>query len=327
MVKAVKVEDRLITLSKVKTPDEEHYSKIRDFLLESYAVYPSIGEWWKTRVVPGLKSGERLCQAIITNGEIAALSIVKHSRKSSKLCTLRVRESYRSLGFGQRLLQLAFTRLLSKRCQNVHYTISDEVLGDCSDFFAPYGFHLDSWKKDRYVRGTEELIFSVKAQKLLDKLGTLNRNQVTNKKVILISIKPEFADLIEQGHKRVEFRRKFGVASNSAQVCFYVTSPVREIRLTANISSVIKSDPSKLWSRFKEHSGIGHEAFRSYFEGASEGVALLLSNVQSLEQPIDLRALKQHDSSFSPPQSYRILRSDEPLYRLIPHVIRDKAGA
>ncbi|HEV7799263.1 MAG TPA: hypothetical protein VGO73_13975, partial [Pyrinomonadaceae bacterium] len=103
---------RLLTLSKVKKPDEEIYSKVRDFLLESESIYPSIGKWWKTRVVPGLRTGERLCEAVIKHDEIAALSIVKYSGKSSKLCTLRVRENYRALGFGQRLLRRTFENLL-----------------------------------------------------------------------------------------------------------------------------------------------------------------------------------------------------------------------
>jgi predicted transcriptional regulator/GNAT superfamily N-acetyltransferase len=326
MVKCEITEDCLITLSRVKNPDEEIYSRIKDFLLESHSIYPSIGEWWKTRVEPGLKSGERLCEAIIKNGEIAALSIVKYSGKSSKLCTLRVRENYRSLGFGQRLLRRTFENLLAYKCKDVHYTISEEILSHCGEFFTPYGFYLATWNKDRYVKGKDELIFSIKSQSLLNRLKAANITQATNTKAVLFSIKPEYADLIERGQKRVEFRRKFSANLNSTHVFFYVTSPVKKIRFVARIERTIKSEPSKLWSQFKDEGGIDYQAFCRYFEGAAVGTALVLSDVRSLPKPLALGALRLSQVSFTPPQSYKLLTNNDPLYQLISQFKFDKSG-
>ncbi|MEK6280121.1 MAG: hypothetical protein AABN95_07175 [Acidobacteriota bacterium] len=313
VVKCEIAEDRLITLSKVKNLDEEIYSGIRDFLLESESIYPSIGDWWKTRVVPGLKIGERLCEAMIINGEIAALSIVKYSGKSSKLCTLRVRENYRSLGYGQRLLRRTFENLLANKCKDVHYTISEEVLGYCGEFFAPYGFYLATWNKDRYVKGKDELLFSVKSEYLFNRLKVANLIEATNKKAVLFSIKPEYADLIERGQKRVEFRRKFSENLNSTLVFFYVTSPVKKIRFVARIAQTIKSEPSKLWNQFKDQGGVDHQAFCKYFEGAVEGTAIVLSDVQSLPKPLGLGELHSDGLAFTPPQSYKLLSDSDPL--------------
>lgn len=324
MVKAVSVENNLITVFRVNKPDEELYSRIRDFLLESHAVYPSIDEWWKTRVVPGLKSGKRLCQVIVKNDEIAALSIVKHSQVSSKLCTLRVRENYRSLGLGQRLLRSTFQNILSYRCKDVHYTISEEVLSHCGEFFTPYGFNLSAWNKGRYVKGKDELIFSVKSRDLLDKLTSINQSM--NTRAVLFSIKPEYADLIERGHKRVEFRRKCSANLNSSLIFFYVTSPVREVRCVARIAQTIKSRPSQLWSQFKDEGGIGHKAFCKYFEGATEGTALVLSDVQSLKRPLSLAELRMHQAGFTPPQSYALVTNYDALYELVSQCEYDKYG-
>lgn len=326
VVKCEIAEDRLITLSKVKNSDEEIYSRIRDFLLESDSIYPSIGQWWKTRVVPGLTSGERLCEAIIIKGEIAALSIVKYSGKSSKLCTLRVRKNYRSLGFGQRLLRRTFENLLANKCKEVHYTISEEILSHCGEFFAPYGFYLATWNKDRYVKGKDELIFSVKSQYLFNRLKAANFTEATNKKAVLFSIKPEYADLIERGKKRVEFRRKFSTNLNSTLVFFYVTSPVKQIRFVARIARTIKSEPSKLWSLFKDESGIDYQAFCRYFEGAAEGTAVVLSDVQSLQNPFGSAELASNGVTFTPPQSYKLLKNDDPLCQLISQCKFDKLG-
>jgi predicted transcriptional regulator len=317
MVNCETAQNRLITLSKIKNSDEEIYSKIRDFLLESESIYPSIGKWWRTRVLPGLKSGERLCEAVTLNGEIAALSIVKYSGKSSKLCTLRVRDNYRSLGFGQRLLRRTFENLLAHKCKDVHYTISEEILSHCGEFFTPYGFCLATWNKDRYVKGKDELIFSVKSQYLLNRLKAVNIIEVASKKAVLFSIKPEYADLIERGQKRVEFRRKCSANLNSSIGLFYVTSPVKEIRFVAIIGRIVKSKPSNLWRQFKDESGVDYQAFCKYFEGASEGAALVLSDVQSLAKAVSLDELRLHQGSFTPPQSYMFLSHKDGLFKLI----------
>jgi len=327
MAKYEIVEDHLITLSKKnKNIDEEIYLKIRDFLLESESIYPSIGEWWKTRVVPGLKSGERICEAVIKNDEIAALSIVKYSDKSSKLCTLRVREDYRALGFGQQLLRRTFKNLLAHKCKDIHYTISEEILSHCGEFFAPYGFCLATWTKDRYVKGKDELIFSVKSQSLFNRLKVGNIYEATRKKAVLFSIKPEYADLIERGQKRVEFRRKFGANLNSTLVFFYVTSPVKKIKFVARIAQTVKSEPSKLWNQFKEEGGVDYHSFCRYFDGATEGTAILLSDVQSLPKPFSLGELSSNGIALTPPQSYKFLSGNDNLYQLISQFKFDKSG-
>src|SRR6266404_3461550 len=243
---------RLITLSKVRNSNSDLYSKIRDFLIESNTIYPSIEEWWMNRVLPGLKNRERVCQLIMAKDQIAALSIIKNSSKSSKLCTLRVREEYRSSGFGQSLLRFAFERFLSNKCESVHYTISDEMMVECGDFFTPYGFKLSSWNRNRYVKGKDELVFSVPTPRLINSMVAWKFDKASEPRALLLSIKPENADLIEKGLKQVEFRRRFSSNWSSIPVFFYVTSPVKEIRFTARIKKIVKSDPSSLWSQLQK---------------------------------------------------------------------------
>ena len=317
---------RLITLSKVRNSNSDLYSKIRDFLIESNTIYPSIEEWWMNRVLPGLKNRERVCQLIMAKDQIAALSIIKNSSKSSKLCTLRVREEYRSSGFGQSLLRFAFERFLSNKCESVHYTISDEMMVECGDFFTPYGFKLSSWNRNRYVKGKDELVFSVPTPRLINSMVAWKFDKASEPRALLLSIKPENADLIEKGLKQVEFRRRFSSNWSSIPVFFYVTSPVKEIRFTARIKKIVKSDPSSLWSQFQKEGGIKHGAFSSYFEHAPQGTAVVLTDIQSLEQPIRLDDLRMLAGGFVPPQSYRVVRRDEPLFNLVADQESDKTG-
>src|SRR5262245_10723686 len=122
------------TLSKSPV-SEELYPKIKGFLLESASIYGGIGEWWDKKIAPGLRTGERVCNAAIVDDEIAGLCIGKRATGSAKLCTLRIRERYRHLGLGKQLLSSTLQELLSSGCQRVHYTISEEVLNQCSSFF------------------------------------------------------------------------------------------------------------------------------------------------------------------------------------------------
>jgi hypothetical protein len=111
---------------------------------------------------------------------------------------------------------------LSSNCKHIHYTISEEVQNQYGDFFSSYGFSFLTWKKNYYVRGMDELVFSAPSNMYTKKL-TANESIF-----ILFSIKPEYARLIEQGEKLVEFRRRFTPHINSAKGLFYVSHPAPE---------------------------------------------------------------------------------------------------
>lgn len=144
-------------------------SQVKEFLLESSASYPSIGEWWDARVTPGLKNGERFCQIVFIDSQIVALSIGKFARSSSKLCTLRVHDKYKGLGIGQFLLHKTLSTLAHSKCKNIHYTISENNQSQFGEFFSSYGFSLSAWRKSYYVKGIDELIFSATTDVLMKK--------------------------------------------------------------------------------------------------------------------------------------------------------------
>lgn len=142
-------------------------SQINDFLLESVEFYPGIDSWWRNRVVPGVRTGQRVCHVARVQGHIAAVGIGKRANTSAKLCTLRVRDLYRGLGLGQLLLYQTIKDLVASNCQRVHYTISEDVFYQCGSFFSPYGFSMVSWSRERYAKGIEELVFAADSRRLL----------------------------------------------------------------------------------------------------------------------------------------------------------------
>ena len=285
---------------------------VRDFLLESSDLYPGIDKWWDRRVVPGLGNGQRVCRVRMVDGKMAAVAIGKRSHRSSKLCTLRVRDEYQGQGIGQQLLHSTLRDLLSTGARRMHLTISEPILDQCGRFFDPYGFSFVTCRKGWYIRGMYELAFSANAHQLRRGLASQPR-LFDNHDMLVLSVKPEYAALIEQGKKRVEFRRRFSTRVRSAKALLYVTAPVQEFRLVAQIADVVIGTPLALWERFHQLAGVARETFQQYFAGAKQGFALVFSDVRPLPSPVPLRHPKLAQAGYRPPQSFSFIRSNSPV--------------
>jgi predicted transcriptional regulator len=136
---------------------------------------------------------------------------------------------------------------------------------------------------------------------------------------ILLSIKPHYAELIEQGRKVVEFRRRFPrQMAGAARVLFYVTSPRRQFRLVGEIDHVQRDTPDALWRDFGRLAGVARDEFDAYFAGRDQGVALLLRRIRRLATPVNLSSARLRAIGFKPPQSLLVLAADSPLLRFLP---------
>ena len=135
--------------------------------------------------------------------------------------------------------------------------------------------------------------------------------------VVLLSIKPQYADLIEQGRKLVEFRRRFPRQIQSARAIFYVTAPVQQIQLHGEIDHVQRAAPADLWRDFSRLAGVARDHFDAYFAGREEGVALILRRVRRITKPLALGSTRLRSIAFKPPQSLCVIRPDSPLLRWV----------
>lgn len=285
--------------------------KIRKFLSESVHIYEDIGNWWDRTVTPGLYRGDRVCNVVLDGDVVAGISIGKRHAKSSKLCTLKVGDNYRSNGLGTELLTLSTRQLVSSGCKRVHFTVSDQVQAEVGSFFHDFGFDLVDWKKNRYSAGHEELIFSAPARKLSDNLRRFWWEM--NKKLLLFSIRPEFAQLMQNGHKSVELRRRFSEKYLDYRAFFYVTAPVREIQFSADIEDICSAAPNDLWTRYSLLCGTDYKTFNQYFRRAELGWAIQLKDFRSLPQPIELEKRDSATCEFRAPQSYCYVPADSQL--------------
>jgi predicted transcriptional regulator len=132
---------------------------------------------------------------------------------------------------------------------------------------------------------------------------------------LLISIKPEFAELIFGGTKTVELRRTRPRIARGDRVVLYVSFPERILRGTAIATQVVEASPADLWKKIGHLSGINRSKFFAYFEGASYGYGIVLDAVQQLSRPWSLAQLRRTIPDFHPPQIYRYF-TDEQVRRL-----------
>jgi predicted transcriptional regulator len=116
--------------------------------------------------------------------------------------------------------------------------------------------------------------------------------------VALLPIKPEFADAILAGTKRVEFR-KAAFRRVVSHVVIYASTPVQRVVGWFRVANVDAGTPADLWSRHEQHGGIAADAYRAYYGDCDSAVAIGVADVTVLCEPIPLSAL-----GVSAPQSF-----------------------
>jgi len=138
--------------------------------------------------------------------------------------------------------------------------------------------------------------------------------------VLLLSIRPEYAEKIFDGTKRVELRRVRPRLQNGDLVILYVSSPVKAVCGAFKVDYVVAGPPGDLWEKVRSRAGITREEFDAYFVGASKAVAIFFSEVFTLSQVITLDALRETLPDFQAPQGYQYVEEGDHLNHLLPTV-------
>jgi len=133
------------------------------------------------------------------------------------------------------------------------------------------------------------------------------------KRVILLSVRPEFASRILDGSKTVELRKQIPRVMPGDLVALYVSSPVKQLVATLEVVEVKAGDPRKLWQVFSPHAGVSRREYDDYFDGAKQAVGIYLRKLRRRSAPLTLSTLRGLIEGFNPPQSFRYLRDQERL--------------
>lgn len=134
---------------------------------------------------------------------------------------------------------------------------------------------------------------------------------------ILISIRPQFVNLIISGQKTVEIRNRPVRLASGSKLWIYSTLPKGCIEAVATVHSVEVNSPDSIWKRFQDKTGLSEEAFLMYINGADQISAIVLRDVKSLDPSLTLQDLRSQVSGFVPPQFLARLRSPSELVSLL----------
>ncbi|HEM61839.1 MAG TPA: ASCH domain-containing protein, partial [Chloroflexi bacterium] len=94
----------------------------------------------------------------------------------------------------------------------------------------------------------------------------------------LLPIHPRFAELIINGHKKVEFRKtKF--RQHVSHVVLYASRPVQGIIAYFEVSGIRAGSAESLWARYQSVSGIERGEFDAYYSPGGNGIAIEIGRV------------------------------------------------
>lgn len=123
-------------------------------------------------------------------------------------------------------------------------------------------------------------------------------------RMVVLSLRPRFAEAILAGAKTVELRRTEPKIVVPTRALLYAASPVRALLGTCIITSVRSTDLAALWQEHGSHAALSYEDFRRYFEGVDVGTALTLTEPRRFSCKVALEDMRAKPRSFRPPQSF-----------------------
>ena len=128
--------------------------------------------------------------------------------------------------------------------------------------------------------------------------------------VVLLSVKPRFANAILEGRKTIELRRTFPVRHLGATVLIYASAPVQSIVGIARIAGVRETRVDDLAGPLMPSIGCDRAELLAYAAGRDTLMALELREVRSLREPLPRKALEREFARpLHPPVSYELLRT------------------
>lgn len=131
---------------------------------------------------------------------------------------------------------------------------------------------------------------------------------------LILSLKPEYADLIFNGKKEVEFRKRFPTNNMNYEIFVYVSSPVKQILGAFRVNQVIKAPPEEIWHTTSKVAGIDKSSFDAYFLNHEIAYALKITNIRKFNSPVNVEILRRKFDKFVVPQSWRNLKSEESIF-------------
>lgn len=132
-----------------------------------------------------------------------------------------------------------------------------------------------------------------------------------NTKSILISLKPCYAELVFQGIKKYELRKRGIPCQTDCEVYVYVSSPVRRLRGGFRVGDISSGHPDEIWSKVSKYACVKRRDYEAYYRGHTVAHAIKIANLWEHINPLDLDTLRRKLSGFIAPQTWRYVTEKE----------------
>src|ERR1700675_1506404 len=136
----------------------DHIKILKELIAAKDDSYPGIDRWFSTKVLSGLRSGERKAYLAFENERPVAAAILKLG-KSAKICHLYINDTNRGADLGQ-ILFIKMTFDASSWAEEVHFTLPESLWRTKSGFFKSFGFSRAERISREYRRNDSELFCS-----------------------------------------------------------------------------------------------------------------------------------------------------------------------
>ena len=131
--------------------------------------------------------------------------------------------------------------------------------------------------------------------------------EIDQERMLILSLKPRFAEAILSGAKTVELRRVEPKITVPTRALVYATTPWRAMLGTCIVTAVVSDHLATLWEIYGSRTGLQHIEFLRYFTGVEVGAALTLHAAKRFDVQIPLADLRSSLGGFRPPQSFAYL--------------------
>ena len=143
-------------------------------------------------------------------------------------------------------------------------------------------------------------------------------------KILLISVKPEFAEKIMNGEKTIELRKSAPRKVNKeSHILLYVTSPIKELWGICKINNILKDEPKAFWDNYGYKTGITETQFKQYYKTSRIAFGIELKEIRNFSKySIELKQLKKAFPNFMPPQTYSYIHSEEINFGVLKQILK-----
>lgn len=288
-----------------------------ELLATNEEMYPNIQQWFRDKVIPGLRDGSRVAY-IGFEGELPILTAVVKKGERAKFCHLRIASEFQDLHLGEVFFAIMALEV-RHNAKEIHFTLPEGLWEKQRGFFTSFGFRDVVHARNQYRLFEEELrtsapfldVWRAARMRLPKLMNCFSINNYSMAPSLLLAIKPDLADRILRGEKTIEVRRRFNERWRGARIALYASNPERALVGEATIGNIESASPDLIWELHGGRIGCSFEELRAYSGEASEVFAIELTDIipYAAKMPLcQVEYLLEED--LTPPQSYCELHGD-----------------